>query len=102
MSVAVSNIYALVTNTVSDCQSGEAHINQKANVAVTNIVDSNTFHPGRLAAPVHFMVQIVLADRENAVIRFCTIEHLKVVLHLFREEIRHQDFTIAFLGLGRG
>lgn len=62
MSVAVSNIYALVTNTVSDCQSRESHINQQANVAVTNIVDSDALYPGRFTAPVHFMVQKVLAD----------------------------------------
>lgn len=34
MSVAVSNIYALVANSVSDCQSRESHINQEAHVAV--------------------------------------------------------------------
>ena len=82
MSVAVSNIYTLVTNTVSDCQSRESHINQQTNVAVTNIVDSDALYPGRFTAPVHFMVQIVLADGENAVIGFCAVEHLNVVLHL--------------------
>ena len=65
MSVAVSDIYALVTNTVSDCQSREAHINQEANVAVTNIVDSDAFYPSRFAAPVQFVVQKILADGEN-------------------------------------
>ena len=99
MSIAVSNIYALVANTVSDCQSGESHINQQTNVAVTNIVDSDALYPGRLAAPIHLMVQIMLADGENAVIGFCTVEHFNIVLHLLREEIRHQNFTITFLGL---
>lgn len=47
MSIAVSNIYALVTDTVSDCQSGESHINQQTNVAVTNIVDSDALYPSR-------------------------------------------------------
>ena len=71
-------------------------------MAVTNIVDSDALYPGRLAAPIHLMVQIMLADGENAVIGFCAIEHFDVVLHLLREKIRHQDFAVAFLGLGCG
>ena len=102
MCISVGNIYAFVTNTVSNCQSRESHINQQTNVAVTNIVDSNALHPGCLAPPIHLMVQIMLANGKNAVIGFCAVEHFDIVLHLLSKKFWHQDFAIAFLGLGRG
>ena len=40
MSVVVSDVDALVSKTVSDCDCGEAHINQMGNMAVTKLVEA--------------------------------------------------------------
>ena len=102
MSVAVSNIYALVTNTVSDCQSRESHINQQANMAVTKIVDSDAFYPCLFRASIHLMVQIMLADGENPVIRLDIVKLLEVFLHLLTQKLRHCYDSIALFCLWRG
>ncbi len=66
MSVAVGDVDTLMSHTISDCQSREAHVNQEADVGMSQIVDSDALNPGFLASSVHFPMQIVLAYRENA------------------------------------
>lgn len=41
MGVAVGDIDTLMPHPVSDCQGGEAHVNQQGNVAVAKIVEPN-------------------------------------------------------------
>lgn len=65
MGVAVGNVDTLMPYPVSDCQGGKAHINQQGNVRMSEVVNPDPLHSRRFRTPVHFMVEIVLADREN-------------------------------------
>ena len=48
MSVIVSDVDTLMPHTVCNRRSGETHVNQVRNMAVTNIVDSDTLYPSFL------------------------------------------------------
>ena len=69
-------INAFMSHPVSDCQGGEAHINQQGNVRMSEVVDSDPLHSRRFRTSVHFMVEIVLADRENPFICPGAVKHL--------------------------
>ncbi len=101
MRIVVSNVDTLMAHPVCDCRCGEAHINQKRNCAVTNIVNSDTLYPCLFRAPVHLPMQIAFGDGEHPVVFANVIEHFEVVLHFIRQELRHSDDPVAFLGLRR-
>ena len=52
---------------------------------------ANSFHPGLLAATVHFPVEIAFADGEHPAVRLDSIELLEVVLEFITEELWHLD-----------
>ena len=102
MSVVIGDVYALVSNTVSDCDSGESHINQMRNVAVSDVVDSDTFHACLLGTSVHFSVQIAFRDSKHPLVLANVIEHFEIIFHLVCQELRHFDDTITLFRLGCG
>ena len=89
MSIAVSDFNAFVSHTVSNGNCRKAHINQKADVAVSEVMDSDTLDPCRLRPSVHLMVEIAFRDGENALLLLDAVEHPQVVLHLVTEEVGH-------------
>lgn len=44
MSIPIGDVNALMPHTVSDCQSGKAHVNQKGDMAVTKLVEATNGH----------------------------------------------------------
>ena len=82
MSIAVGDVDTLMPYPFCDCQSGKSHVNQQADMAVSQIVYANAFYPGFFTAPIHLTVEIVFTDGENAAVRFHTIELFEVVLYL--------------------
>ena len=69
VSVAVSDVDALMPHPVSDCQGREAHVNQQGNVAVSQIVNPDPLDPCLFRPPVHLPVKIGFRYRKNAVCR---------------------------------
>ena len=102
MGITVGDVDALMPHTIGDCQSGKAHVNQKGDMAVSQIVYSDAFYSGFLASSVHLTVEIVLADGENALLLIWTVKHPNVVLHLLTEKLRHLDDPVALGRFGTG
>ena len=102
MSVAVGDVDTFMPHPVSDCQSRKAHVNQQGNVAVSEVVNPDTFDPRRFRSSVHLPVKIGFRHRENTVCRLCGIQALDVVLHFFTEESGHLNDPVALGGLGVG
>ena len=57
MCITVSDLDALMSHTVSDSNSREAQLDQERNVAVTQIVNADSFQACRFHTSVHLMVQ---------------------------------------------
>ena len=95
MCVTIRNVDALMTHTVGDRQSCKAHIDQQTYMAVTKIMNPYALYPCLLAAPVHFMVKIVLADGENTTVRLHVVKLLEIFLHLLIQKLRHRYDAVA-------
>ena len=102
MGVAVGDVDTLMPHTLRDGQSGKAHVNQQTDVAMSQIVYANPFHPSLLAAAVHFPVEIAFADGKHPAVRLHTVELLEVVLQLVTQELGHLDHPVALGRFGRG
>ncbi len=101
MRVTIRDIDTLMPNTVGNRQSRKTHINQQTYVAVTKVMNPYALYPGRLAAPIHLVVEIVLADGENPTIRLYALELLEIILHLLTQKLRHCYNAVALFCLGR-
>ncbi len=102
MSVAVGDVDALVSYALRNSQGGKAHVDQQTDVAMSQIVYANPFHPSLLAATVHFPVKIAFADGEHPAVRLHAVELLEVVLKLVTEKLGHLDHPVALGRFGRG
>ena len=98
MCITVSDLDALMSHTVSDSNSREAQLDQERNVAVTQIVNADSFQACRFHTPVHLMVQIALGYGENSLVWLLVVQHTEILLHLLAKKIRHFNGTVAFLG----
>ena len=70
MRIAICYINALMSYTISDSYCREAHINQQTDVAVSDSVDSYSFHSAGGTATANFVMQIGFCKREYTVIFF--------------------------------
>ena len=102
MGVAVGDVDALMPHALRDGQGGKAHVDQQTDVAVSQIVYANPFHPRLLAATVHFPVKIAFADGEHSAVRLHAVELLEVVLQLVTQELGHLNHPVALGRLGGG
>ena len=101
MRVAICDIDALMPHAIGNRQRCKTHINQQTYVAVAKVMNPDAFHPSRLAAPIHLVVEIVLANGENPAIRLHAVELLEIVLHLLTQELWHCYNAVALFGLWR-
>ena len=69
---------------------------------MTNIVDSDTRHPGFFGSSVHLTVEIALGDGEHPVIRSDAVEHFDVVLDFLGQKLGHGNNPIALFRLRSG
>ena len=95
MGITVGDINTLMPNTLRDGQGGKAHVDQQTDVAMSQIVYANPFHPCLLTATVHVPVEIAFADGEHPAVRLHSIELLEVVLEFITEELRHLDHAVT-------
>ena len=102
MGVAVGDVDTLMPHVLRDGQGGKAHVDQQTDVAMSQIVYANPFHPRLLAATIHFPVEIAFADWEHPAVRLHAVELLEVVLQLVTEELGHLDHPVALGRLGGG
>ena len=102
MGIIISDINALMTNSVSNGDSGETHVNQKGNCAVSNIMYPNPLDTSFLTATFHFSIQIALGYRKQTVSWLDTIGHADQFLHLLTQKLRHGDGTITLFRLRSG
>ena len=96
MGVAISDVDTLVSYTLGNGQCRKAHIDQKGNVTVANIVDPDTLDACLFAAALHLPMQVVLADWENAAVLCCAVELLQIILNFLAKKLRHLDDPVAF------
>ena len=69
---------------------------------MADIMHANSFDPGRMAAPINFVIEIVLCDREDTILLLHSIEGLDVFLHFLTEEFGHLNDTVALFRLRSG
>ena len=99
MGVIVSNIDALVTDPVRDCRCRESHVDQEADVAMPEVMNSYPFHACRFSPLVHLPMKGILRQRENPIRVFNAVELAQIIPNLFGQEPRHPNRPIALLGL---
>ena len=87
MCVMICDINALMAKTISDCCCTESHINQKRNMAMSNVMNPDSLDICFLCSPVHFSVEIVLGDQEHPIIISDIIEHAKIILHFICKKL---------------
>ena len=102
MSVIVGDVDAFMSHPVSDCRGRKAHVDEKRNCAVPDVMNPNTLHPRLLCASVHFPMEIAFCNGKHSVIFAHIVEHFQIVLNFLYQKLRHFDNTIAFLRLWRG
>lgn len=90
-----------MSHTLCDSQGGKAHVDQQADMTMSQIVDANPFHPCLLAATVHFPVEIAFADGKHPAVRLHAVELLEVVLEFITQELGYLNHPVA-LGCLRG
>ena len=84
MGVSVGDVDTLMPYTLCNSQGSEAHVDQQTDVAMSQIVYANPFHPRLLAATVHFSVEIAFADGEHPAVRLHSIELLLSLIHILK------------------
>ena len=67
MRISVGNINTLMSHTICDSYSREAHVNEQADVAMSDSVDSYSFHSAGSTATADLVVQIRFCEREYAI-----------------------------------
>ena len=68
MCIVVGNVNAFMAYSIGNSNRRKTLFNQKADVAMSQIVDPNAFYAGFLAATLHFPIQIAFRDREHPVL----------------------------------
>ena len=63
---------------------------------MSDIMDADLFDAARLAAADHLVIEIILCDLEDPVIRMHLIKLPQIILHLLAEKLRHLDRPVAF------
>ena len=96
MSVVVGDIDAFVSHPIGDGYRRVSHFNQKRNMAVSQIVDSDPLDPCGLGTSVHFVVEIAFCNFKQPVVFADSVELFHIVLHFLTEKLRHLDRPIAF------
>lgn len=96
--VTVGDVDAFMSHAGGNCHGTEAHVDQQRYMPVTDIMHANSFDPGRTAAPIHFVIEIILCDRKDAILLH-PIEGLDVFLHFLTEEFGHLDRANVLLCL---
>ena len=65
-------------------------------------MDFNTLNPCDFAPSLHFVLEIVLCNREQAVAFLQLVEHIDILLHFLAENIGHYDSAVALFGFRAG
>ena len=68
MRITISNINTLVSHAISDSHSGEPHINQQADMAMSDSVDPYSLHSANSTTTANFVMQIGFRELEYAVV----------------------------------
>ena len=92
----IRDMLALMSYTVTDRLCRKAHINQKRNMGLTQVMHPDLFDTGRLAPTHHFPVKAVFRELEDPVTFPDVIEHLQAIFHPLTKEVRHGNHAVAF------
>ena len=68
MRIPIGYINTLVTNTISDGYSREAHVNQQTDMTMSDSVDPYSLHTAGCTATAYFVMQIGFSEWEDTVI----------------------------------
>ena len=101
MSIAISNLDALMAEAISDCYRRESHLDEQGHMGVPQVMNTNPLHARRLRSAIHFVMQIALRDREQPVVRLDAVLNPDVILNFITQELRQFNGSVALLGLRR-
>ena len=88
--------------TLRDQQRRESHLYQQAGVGVPDVVDTNLFHTGMLAATLHLVGQVMLRVGEQPGVGLQAVALCDIVLEAILQALRNRDDTVALGSLRRG
>ena len=83
MCIIVCNINTFVADPIGNSNRRKALVDQKADVAVPQIVDPDALYAGFLTATLHFPIQIAFRDREHPVIQANVVLFVTVKMRSF-------------------
>ena len=89
MSIVIGDVYALVAHAVGDCSSAETHVDQQRYVTVPDVVNPDLFNAGYLTASLHLVLEVVLADGENAFVGCDAVKLFQIIAHFAAKKLRH-------------
>ena len=58
-------------------------------MAVPDVVNPDLFNTGFLTASLHLVLEVVLADRENAFVGCNAVKFLQIIAHFAAKKLRH-------------
>ena len=102
MGVPVSDFDAFVTDSITNCDGGESHLDQLRNMCMPKVMNADLFDSGCFGCTCHFPGQLICGNRKQSVFRCDCIKLGNVVLDLFFEEIGDFDYPVAFGCFGFG
>lgn len=100
--VPVSDVHALVADSLGDCERREPHVDEQRHMAVPEVVDADPLHAALGASSLHLVAEEVLGCREYPVMRSEVVPQLQELPHLLVEELRHGYLPDGFRGLRIG
>ena len=95
MCVVIGDVNTFVAYPVGNSNRRKTLVDQKADVTVSQIMDSNAIYAGFLTTTLHFPIQIAFRDRKHPVIQANVVLHLQILLHFICQKAWHRNCAIA-------
>ena len=101
MGIAIGDVRAFVTDTITDSDRRKSHVDKQGDMAVPQIMYANDLNARCLAAAKHFTVHIRFREWEKPVSITKSVKRVEILFHFLTEKIGHNDRSDALFGFGR-
>lgn len=100
--VPIRDIDALMPHPICNGHSAVTHVNQKRNVGMPEVMDTDPLNPCRLGTAGHLVVEKAFRHRKQPISRLQILTHRHIVFQLIAEKLGHQNLPLALGSLGFG
>ena len=97
MRVPIGYINTLVSDTICDGYSREAHVDQQADMAMSDPVNPYSLHSAGCTSAAHFMMQVGFCEPEYSVSFFDVRQSCDIPMDFLHEKVWHQYTADTFI-----